>query len=233
MAKYESSTLAAAAAAKPAARIQPTSAGFITVTLLLTAVSFLGAFSVSANAQLWLASLLHLPPWLGWALVATIDAPLVVFGLSALARRSRGDSAWLSYTALSVFTAGSIALNIFHGLELTEPGTSMAATVAISGAAAAAPLAVLLTSESALSIVVAPPSGDREHRAALQRVADRGALPTVKPTRRSGAERKDLEAAARDMAEGGRSRAEIAAATGLSAQAVRNALAEPTPAFRL
>jgi len=234
---FSSSTLDAARAAKPAARIQPTSRGFVAVTAGITAASFAASFFVSAWAQVWVGGQIGLPGAAALVLPIAIDAPLIAFGMAAIAKRSRGERTWLAWLSLAVFTAASIGGNVWHGLA-TGDSDSIAAQIGVCAVAALIPLGVLLTSESALSILVAPPHGSAEQRQALARVADRGLLAAPGAAKRSRAETEDLAATARSMAEAGSSKAAIARTLKLSAKAVNEAVsgspqAAGVPEFRL
>lgn len=229
--KFESPTLSAARSR--AARIDPASRGFITATVVVTLLAFASSFAISAAAQVWVGEQIGLPIWLRFAVPVAIDMPLIAFALGAVARRAQGESAILPWLSLALFTCASVAANAWHGLVVAgENGALVVGVVAVS---ALVPMGVLLTSESALGILVSrPASTDRQHLAALQRVADRGQL--AKPShRRSAAETKDLDAAARDLASSGETRSAIAKRLGISVEAVRKALAAPAvePEFRL
>lgn len=231
MPTYESSTLAAQPAA--VARISATSRPFIMVTIAVTVAAFIGAFAISAVAQLWVAEQIGIPAFARVGVPLGVDAPLIAFSLGAISRRSRGESTVGSWVWLVTFSVASVGLNAWHGLSAAHASTGIAPlfVVLVSGLM---PLAVLATSEQVVGILVTPPTGSREQRQALARVADRGALPAqtqikgqpaAKP-RRGTPQAEDLHEVARALvqAEPGISKAEVARRTGLSAMAVREAL---------
>ncbi|MCU1585480.1 MAG: putative Phage excisionase [Microbacteriaceae bacterium] len=226
MPTYDSPTLAAQPNA--VARISATSRGFVLTTLAVTTAAFAGAFTTSSVSQLWVAQQIGIPEFARAGVVLGIDAPLLAFSLGAIARRSRGESVASSWIWLTIFSLASVILNAWHGISVAHsaPGTLVFVVLVSS----LMPLAVLGTSEQVVGILVAPPSGTRQQRQALARVADRGALPAQtqsapKPKRGTPLD-VDLRETAKALAqaEPGISKAEIAKRTGLSAIAVREAL---------
>jgi hypothetical protein len=230
MPTYESTTLNAQPAT--VARISATSRPFVIVTILVTVLAFVGAFSTSAVAQLWVAGQIGIPDWARAGVPLGVDAPLLAFTLGAISRRSRGESTVGSWIWLCVFSVASVGLNAWHGLNAahTSSGFGPLFVILVSGLM---PLSVIATSEQVVSILVTPPTGSREQRQALARVADRGALPAqaqakgqapAKPGKGTP-QAEDLHEVARALAqaEPGISKTEIARRTGLSAMAVREA----------
>lgn len=61
MPTHTSSTLDHAAAAKPVARITPTSRGFVPTTTIVTLLAFTSAFTISGFSQVWAGEELGLP----------------------------------------------------------------------------------------------------------------------------------------------------------------------------
>jgi hypothetical protein len=203
----------------------------VITTVVVTLLAFVGAFSVSADSQLWVAGQIGVPAGVGsYGVVLGIDAPLLAFSLGAIARRSRGESAASSWVWICLFSTASIALNSWHGISVSHTGSGLGSVFVIL-VSSLMPLAVLGCSEQVVGILVAPPAGSREQRQALARVADRGALPaqTVgaqKPPKRGTPADLDLRETARALAqaEPGITKAEIARRTGLNATGVREAL---------
>jgi hypothetical protein len=222
---HTSTTLDQAAAARPVARISPTSRAFVLTTTAVTVLAFAAAFTISGFSQVWAGGQLGLPIWARFAVPLAVDMPLLAFALSSIARRAQGEPVWPSAAWLGVFSSASIAINIWHGIS--EPGAHGAAVWGLIGISALVPLAVIATSGEVLSILTAPPRGSAEQRQALARVADRGQLagravqPAGRPTKlpkRGTPERADLAAVVRDHVEAfpAASVAERARSTGVS-----------------
>jgi hypothetical protein len=197
--------------------------------MAITAASFAASFFVSAFAQVWVGGRIHLPGAAAFALPVAIDAPLLAFGMAAIAKRSRGESTVLAWLSLSVFTAASIGANVWHGLEAGEPGSTVG-QIGVVAVSALIPLGVLLTSESVLSIIVQPPQGSAEQRQALARVADRGLLGAAgAQAKPSAAEKQDAAAVAAAMVQAGATQAAARKATGVSVAALKAALGGRQP----
>jgi hypothetical protein len=124
--------------------------------MAVTAACVAASFFLSAFAQVWVGHQIGLPGYAAFALPVTVDAPLLAFGMAAIAKRSRGESTVLAWISLSVFTAASVGANVRHGLEAGEPGNTVGqfGVVVVS---ALIPLGVLLTSECALDHRAAGP----------------------------------------------------------------------------
>lgn len=227
MPKFESSTLDTARGHRPVARISPSSRAFVVTTLIVTLVSFAASFAISGASQVWAARTLGLEGILAYCLIPAIDGPLVAFALSAISRRAVGQSVWMSFLSLGVFSVASILVNLWHGLSTVDE--SGAALAGVTGVSILVPVGILLTSESVLGILVAPPSGSAAERRALQQVADRGLLGATsgKPT---AAQKADAaEAAAAMVRSGTATRAQARKATGASDAALRKALGGGAP----
>ncbi len=225
MPTHTSSALHHAAADRPVARISPTSHAFVMATTIVTFIAFAAAFTISGFSQVWAGGELGLPVWARFAVPLAVDAPLIAFALSSIARRGRGEAVWPSAAWLGLFSASSIAINVWHGIS--EAGAHGIAFWGLIGLSALIPLSVLATSGEVLSILTAPPRGSVEQRQALARVADRGQLaertvqaagrPARLPKRGTPA-REDLAAVVRDHVNAfpGASVAERARSTGVS-----------------
>ena len=179
MATFNSPTIEALRGSKPVGRIQPTSAAFIWVTVIVVLSSLVASFFLSAQAQMYVAALFGVKGVFQLAMPIAIDAPLVAFALAALAKRARGEGVIGSFIWIGIFGLASIAINVVHTLEVNSAtGWGVAVLVGVS---VLIPLAVIGTSGAALSILVAPPQGDRPQLQALARVADREAHHAIAP----------------------------------------------------
>lgn len=218
-----------AAGAKPVARISPTSRAFVLTTTIVTLLAFASAFTISGFSQVWAGGELGLPVWARFAVPLAVDMPLIAFALSSIARRAQGEPVWPSAAWLGLFSASSIAINVWHGIS--EAGAHGIALAGLVGLSALVPLAVIATSGEVLSILTAPPRGSAEQRRSIARVADRGllaersALATgrlVKLPKRGTPEREDLAAVVRDHVKAfpAASVAERARSTGVSKEFV-------------
>lgn len=226
---HTSSTLDRAAAAKPVARISPNSRAFVMTTTIVTLLAFTSAFTISGFSQVWAGGELGLPVWARFAVPLAVDMPLIAFALSSIARRAQGEPVWPSVAWLGLFSASSIAINVWHGIS--EAGAHGIALAGLVGLSALVPLAVIATSGEVLSILTAPPGGSAEQRQALARVADRGQLAersapaarrSVKMPKRGTPERADLAAVVQDHINAfpAASAAERARSTGVSKEFV-------------
>ena len=234
MPRTESTTVTEARAARPAARIQATSRPFIYAAAASTILAFAAAFLVSGFSIYWAGvTLLHLPALAAYALPVVVDSPMVAFALSGIARRGRGESSRMTTVSLVTFTLVSTGINSLHALSYGSHGLDLVGAVGLS---AFTPVALLLTSEAALGVLVAPVNGSREQLAALQRVADRDAAApaTARGAVRAGtAEARDLEAAVRARFEAsGRtmSQRQLAELEGTTIAVVKRALKDLAPA---
>jgi hypothetical protein len=225
---FESSTLKVAAAQKPAARISPTSRGFVITAVIVALVSFASSFLISGHAQVWVGEQLGLDPMARFAVPLAFDAPMVAFGLSSISRRARGERITGSLAWLAAFALISIGANTWHVLATSNArGFGVIGLVAVS---AFTPIGVLATSEQILGILVAPPTASREQLAALQRVADRGQLATQavsgRAAKRGTPEAEDLAEVVRSAhtANPTISKTALAQQFGLSATRIREIL---------
>jgi len=226
---HTSSALDHAAAAKPVARISPSSRAFVLTTTIVTLLAFTSAFTISGFSQVWAGGELGLPVWARFAVPFAVDMPLIAFALSSIARRAQGEPVWPSAAWLGLFSASSISINVWHGISTA--GAHGIALAGLIGLSALVPLAVIATSGEVLSILTAPSRGSVEQRRALARVVDRGQLserPTpaagraVKLPKRGTPERDDLAAVVRDHIQAfpAASVAERARSTGVSKEFV-------------
>jgi len=151
-----------------AARIDPASKGFVRATTMVGVLSFASAFAVSGSALYWAGVQIHLPYPL--ALPLAIDLPLIVFALSALSRRGRGQSTGPSMAWLLLFSFASVAINIWHALSLDAVGVHLLGSLFV---ASIIPIAILSTSEQLLSVLVAPPAHGADRLQREARAADR------------------------------------------------------------
>lgn len=180
-----------------AARIDPTSRGFVRVTAAVGILSFAAAFAVSGSSLYWAGGQIHLP--LPIVVPLAMDAPMVAFALAALSKRARGQSTRSSIAWIGVFSAISVSINAWHSLSIGALGLDLIGALFL---AVATPIAILATSEQILGVLVAPPAhndNDRLQREA--RAADRLATTPAGPqprARRGSDERADQVADVRD-----------------------------------
>ncbi len=216
-------------------RINPDSRPVLLTIATGTALVFLASFALSFNALVDVSGWAHVPPYLAPAVPVMLDVALIVYSLSALVRRARGQSARFSWFLLTFFTLVSLLGNAAHSLGVPETAQPYVGTVVV----ALAPVGALAALENLASLIVAAPdartvssdgtSGSEERSAVVRELrpveADEldllGTLvsdhPQSKRTRENLAKVLDLHR------QGARQR-DIAEAVGMSTTLVKSAL---------
>ncbi|MFE5334837.1 DUF2637 domain-containing protein [Isoptericola sp. NPDC056573] len=134
-------------------RLNPDSRPVLWTIAMGTTIVFLASFALSSVALYDVAGWAHVPQGLAWAVPVMLDVALVVYSLSALVRRARGQSAWFSWCLLAAFTLVSLLGNAAHSLGVSEAAQPFVGTVV----AAMAPVAALAALENLAGLVVARP----------------------------------------------------------------------------
>lgn len=117
--------------------------------VVIIAVTF-GALIVAASFTLSFAGLSDVAAWGGAPQILRplvpimIDAALLTYTLSWLVQRARGESTWLSWCSLALFTAVSLLGNSLHGWQPTPEVQRIVGTAVVG----LAPLAVLLATHT-------------------------------------------------------------------------------------
>lgn len=117
--------------------------------VVIIAVTF-GALIVGSSFTLSFAGLKDVAAWGGAPemlrplVPIMIDAALLTYTLSWLVQRARGESTWLSWCSLALFTAVSLLGNSLHGWQPSEAIQRIVGT----GVVGLAPLAVLLATHT-------------------------------------------------------------------------------------
>lgn len=215
-------------------KINPDSRPVLVTIATGTALVFLASFALSFNALVDVSGWAHVPSWLAWAVPLMLDVALVVYSLSALVRRARGQSARFSWFLLSAFTLVSLLGNAAHSLGVPESVQPVVGTMVV----ALAPMAALAALENLAGLVVARPeartlpsperAGD-DHSAVVRELLPKeadeldllGALASPHPL--SKRTRENLAAILNMQRHGARQR-DIAAAVGMSTTLVKTAL---------
>lgn len=93
-----------------------------------------------------------------------IDGSIVVFSLAAILKRSRGQSTFLSWTFVGVFTAISISANALHVLIESPNTDEMMVLKSVGGAfiAGVMPISIWLVTHILTDLLVEKPSLSRE-----------------------------------------------------------------------
>ncbi|RAN79324.1 hypothetical protein B5P43_15555 [Bacillus sp. SRB_336] len=137
---------------KRAARILPDSRLFAYVVVASVIAIFLASAAVSFQGQAALAeTYMHLTGPTRFLVPVIIDASLLVYAASALVRRARGESVRLAVAASAFWMAVSITANVVHALQ-------PASVIVGAALAALAPIAILMSSVTIESLLVAPPA---------------------------------------------------------------------------
>lgn len=137
---------------KRAARILPDGPAFGYGVLSSVIAVFIAAFSISFTGQAEMArTYMGLTGPIRFAVPLVIDLSLLVYAASALVRRARGESVRWAVIATAFWTAISIGANMVHALQPSS--------ILVTGALATlAPLAILMSSLTIESLLVAPPA---------------------------------------------------------------------------
>ncbi|MCQ9163002.1 DUF2637 domain-containing protein [Arthrobacter sp. STN4] len=137
---------------KRAARILPDSPAFAGVVSVSVGVIFLAACLVSFSGQAEVAgTYLGLAGWQRYLIPLVVDVSLLIYAAAALVRRARGESARGVIIASGFWVMVSVAANVVHALQPTHilVGAVLAALM---------PIAILMASTVAESLLVAPPA---------------------------------------------------------------------------
>nr|WP_281357611.1 DUF2637 domain-containing protein [Isoptericola sediminis] len=118
-----------------------------------TGLVFLASFALSFNALVDVSSWASVPAYLAPAVPVMLDVALIVYSLSALVRRARGQSARFSWFLLTFFTTVSLLGNAAHSLGVPELAQPVVGTVVV----ALAPVAALAALENLAGLIVASP----------------------------------------------------------------------------
>jgi len=215
-------------------KINPDSRPVLVAIATGTALVFLASFALSFNALVDVSGWARVPSWLAWAVPVMLDVALVVYSLSALVRRARGQSAKFSWLLLSFFTVVSLLGNAAHSLGIPAWAQPLVGTVVV----ALAPVAALAALENLAGLIVARPeartlpsserAGD-DHSVVVRELAPEeaeeldllGTLASPHPL--SKRTRENLVAILNMQRDGARQR-DIAAAVGMSTTLVKTAL---------
>jgi hypothetical protein len=117
--------------------------------VIIAAVTF-GALIVGASFTLSYAGLSDVAAWGGAPellrplVPIMIDAALLTYTLSWLVQRARGESTWLSWSSLALFTAVSLLGNSLHGWQPSLEVQRIVGTAIVG----LAPIAVLLATHT-------------------------------------------------------------------------------------
>lgn len=152
-------------------KINPDSKPVLVAVAAGTGLVFLTSFALSFNALHDVAGWARVPFWLAGAVPVMLDVAMVVYSLSALVRRARGERAWFSWTLLAFFTAISLVGNAAHTVGIPEEYRPYVGMVVV----ALAPVAALAALENLAGLVVASPGarilpaaeGEAEHSAVV------------------------------------------------------------------
>ncbi|MFC8598379.1 DUF2637 domain-containing protein [Isoptericola sp. NPDC057191] len=134
-------------------RINPDSRPVLAAVAIGTALVFLAWFALSSVALFDVGLWGNVPVPLSAAVPVMLDVALVVYSLSALVRRSRGQSARYSWTLLAFFTVVSLVGNATHALGIPEAVQPIVGAVVV----ALAPLAALASLGNLAGLVIAAP----------------------------------------------------------------------------
>lgn len=135
------------------ARINPDSRPVLWAVATGTALVFLASFALSSVALFDVAGWAHVPHGLAWAVPVMLDVALVVYSLSALVRRARGQSARFSWFLLAFFTVVSLVGNAAHAVGVPDSARPIVGAVVV----ALAPVAALAALENLAGLIVATP----------------------------------------------------------------------------
>ncbi len=153
-------------------KINPDSRPVLLAVAVGTGLVFLTSFALSFSALHDVAGWANVPFWLAGAVPVMLDVAMVVYSLSALVRRARGERAWFSWTLLGFFTLISLVGNAAHTAGIPEEYRPYVGMVVV----ALAPVAALAALENLAGLVVANPGArvlpvaeeDVEHSAGVQ-----------------------------------------------------------------
>jgi hypothetical protein len=141
------------------ARISPDSRPIAYGAAGLASAIYLGAFATSFFGQASLAQHMLIPAQLQYVAPAVVDLALILFTMTTLVRRSRGESTLITNLATAFWTLVSIAANIFHVLIPAGPQASWSAgTYAGAALSALMPLAALGASLVIENVLIARPA---------------------------------------------------------------------------
>ena len=135
-----------------ASRLQPGGRRMQLLTTWLLAVVVLCALAAGAPALVWIGGWQHLPGPMQWLPVAFIDAPIVVMGLTAVARRGRGEPAGWMWTSVGALVVLSGVVQAAHALPTPVPVVQVVAAVV----AAVPPVMTLVASHAWMDMAIAP-----------------------------------------------------------------------------
>lgn len=150
--------------------------------VVIIAVTF-GALIVAASFTLSFAGLSDVAAWGGAPQLLRplvpimIDAALLTYTLSWLVQRARGESTWLSWCSLALFTAVSLLGNSLHGWQPTLEVQRIVGTAVVG----LAPLAVLLATHTLAQLLTehVPRTTDTAITPTTTITAPTGPIPTV------------------------------------------------------
>lgn len=147
----------------------------VTVTAVLAAVSFTVSFAGLVAVAAWAA----IPGWLGWALPVFIDGAIIVYTMSMLVFRARGESTVFAWTVLLAFAAVSVAANAAHAYGEGDPADWR--TWVGAGLAGLAPAGVAVATHTIARLTVAPPESAQAEAAPVVAAAVEVAAPEPLP----------------------------------------------------
>ncbi len=209
-------------------RINPDSKPVLMAVAIGTALVFLASFALSAVALYDVALWAHVPFVLAGAVPVMLDVALVVYSLSALVRRARGQSARFSWALLGFFTAVSLVGNAAHAVGVPESARPIVGAVVV----ALAPVAALAALENLAGLVIASPAVVAEEARAEAEVVEK-----VRAVVRAAPADADIVRQCLDLEREGLRHKEIGERVGVSRQKVTRLLSlaredtEPEPAL--
>jgi hypothetical protein len=140
------------------------STGFSVLVIFMVLLVGVSAALASFEGQMAVAEWAMLRGPRAVVVPIVIDGSIVVFSLAAILKRSRGQSTFLSWTFVGVFTAISIAANALHVLIEAPSADETMVFKSIGGAliAGVMPISIWLVTHILTELLVEKPSLSRE-----------------------------------------------------------------------
>ena len=144
--------------------------GFVALTVGITLLAMTASFALSFNAQVAIAALIGLQGWMRFLLPVGVDSFILVSALSLAGLREREGVPGLlpsgkrrpwwtlaqgrQWGLLWAWTAASVGLNAWRGLDSVPAGSSTVVVVGVAVVSVLFPAGVLTATESLLKVAL-------------------------------------------------------------------------------
>ncbi|MHA7209534.1 DUF2637 domain-containing protein [Arthrobacter sp. MDT1-65] len=159
-------------------RIEADGPVFIRLSMALVAVLAVASFSLSFLGMIQAAAWAGIPEDLRWLVPVVVDSTILVYTVAATVQRARGENTRISWVAVGIFTAVSVAANAAHVIAPEGAPQDITPSVAFGALLAGImPISLFFATHTTVQLAVAPIHGSvaaRQRRAAKKLVQDQG-----------------------------------------------------------